>query len=183
MLIAQQKQQENIAEYIIYMYQIEDLIRACNFDIERIIETVVRPQLPDESFLPQYRTWYEGLIREMKSQRIEKQGHLLDLKEVLVELTYLHTTLLNVTKDVKYQGVYDHAIKYLDEFKEKSNLQDRSHLEIAFHALYMKLLLKLQKKEISSETEEAFDAMRVMIAYLSRAYHQMKSGNFDFLNN
>lgn len=183
MLIAQQKKQENIAEYIIYMYQIEDLIRACQFDVDRIIETVVRPQLPDESFIPQYRNWYEGLIREMKSQGIQQKGHLLDLKEVLVELSYLHNTLLNVTKDVKYQGVYDRAIKYLDEFKEKSDLRDLSHLEIAFNAMYMKLLLKLQKKEISDETEEAFDSMRMMIAYLSRAYHQMKSGNFDFLQN
>jgi hypothetical protein len=47
----------------------------------------------------------------------------------------------------------------------------------------MKLLLKLQKKEISPETEEAFDAMRVMLAYLSRGYHKMKSGDLDFLQN
>ena len=47
----------------------------------------------------------------------------------------------------------------------------------------MKLLLRLKKQEISAETEEAFDAMRVMIAYLSRAYHQMKNGSMDFMNN
>jgi hypothetical protein len=47
----------------------------------------------------------------------------------------------------------------------------------------MKLLLKLQKKEISAETEEAFDSMRVMLAYLARTYHQMKSGELNFFNN
>jgi hypothetical protein len=47
----------------------------------------------------------------------------------------------------------------------------------------MKLLLRLQKKEISAETEEAFDSMRIMLAYLSRGYHKMKSGDLDFLKN
>lgn len=183
MLNAEKRKQENIAEYMIYMYQIEDLIRACSFDIELIMESIVRPQLPDDSFAGQYRAWYEGLIRDMKNQRIDKVGHLMDLREILMEISYLHTTLLNVTQDEKYRGVYERATPYIEEFKEKSNLKDKNQIEIAFHALYMKLLLRLQKKEISSETEEAFDAMRVMLAYLSRAYHKMKSGDLDFLKN
>jgi hypothetical protein len=183
MLIARQKLNENIAEYVLYMYQIEDLIRAYQFDLEAIIENFVRPQLPDGSFIEQYREWYRGLISQMKSQRIEKQGHLHDLKDILVEMSYLHNTLLNMANDQKYRAVFQAATPYIEEFKERSNLKDKNHIEIIFHALYMKLLLKLQKKEISAETEEAFDAMRVMIAYLARTYHQMKSGNFDFLNN
>jgi hypothetical protein len=47
----------------------------------------------------------------------------------------------------------------------------------------MKLLLKLQKKEISQETEEAFDAMRILLAYLTRSYHQMKGGEGQYWNN
>lgn len=183
MLIARQKKQENIAEYILYMYQIEDLIRSMNFDLDLIMEKVVKPQLPDESFLGEYKRWYSGLINDMKDQRIQKAGHLVELREILVELSYLHNTLLNATQDGKYKGVVDRAIPYIEEFKAKSNLKDKNHIEIAFHAMYMKLLLRLQKKEISSETEEAFDAMRMFIAYLSRAYNKMKAGDMDFLNN
>lgn len=183
MLIARQKLNENIAEYVLYMYQIEDLIRAYQFDLEAIIENFVRPQLPDNSFIEQYREWYRDLIAQMKSQRIEKQGHLHDLRDILVEMSYLHNTLLNMANDQKYRTVFEAATPYIEEFKERSNLKDKNHIEIIFHALYMKLLLKLQKKEISAETEEAFDAMRVMIAYLGRTYHQMKSGNLNFLNN
>ena len=47
----------------------------------------------------------------------------------------------------------------------------------------MKLLLKIQKKDISPASEEAFDTMRMMLAYLSRAYVKMKEGDLDFLNN
>lgn len=183
MLIAQQKKQENIAEYILYMYQVEDIIRAYNFDLLEIIENFVRPQLPDESFLNQYKEWYADLIRQMKLKRIEKSGHINELNEVVLELSYLHNTLLNLANDQKYKGLMEHANSYIEEFKQKSNLKDKNHIEVIFAALYMKLLLRLQKKEISAESEEAFDAMRAMIAYLSRAYHQMKAGTLDFLNN
>lgn len=183
MFIAQQKLNENIAEYILYMYQVEDVIRGFNFDLDRIMNEYVSLQLPDASFHSQYRAWYQDLIMQMQSQKIEKGGHLFLIQEVLIELSYLHNTLLNMANDIRYKELYDAAIPHIESFKEKSNLKDKNHIEIVFHALYMKLLLKLQKKEISSETEESFDAMRILAAYLSRAYHQMKNGTLNFFNN
>lgn len=183
MLIAQQKFKENIAEYIIYMYQIEDIVRSFNFDLDSIMNNFVRPQLPDESFVPSYEKWYKKIIANMQMQRIEKVGHLAELNEVMVELSYLHNTLINQAKDSKYVSVFEAALPNIDAFKTKSNLKEKNEIEIAFHALYMKLLMRLQKKEISAESEQAFDSMRLMLAYLGRAYHQMKSGNLDFLKN
>ena len=183
MRIAQQKIKENIAEYILYMYQIEDLIRGFQFDLDRIMEEFVRPQLPDESYLPSYRAWYQGLIQDMKSERIVEAGHRMELQEIMVELSYLHNSLLSVVNDEKYQKLYETAIPFIDDLKEKSNLQEKNQIEICFHGLYMKLLLRLQSKEISSETEEAFDSMRIILAYLSRAYHQMKNGEGQYWNN
>jgi hypothetical protein len=183
MLIAQQKLKENIAEYILYMYQIEDVVRAYQFNLEDIIEHYVRPHLPSESFLNTYRTWYTNIIQEMTRRGLEKSGHLAELNDIMVELSYLHNTLLNMTKDEKYIALFDRALPFLNEFKEKSNLKDKNEVELAFHALYMKLLLKIQKKEISAESEEAFDAMRIQLAYLAKAYLQMKNGTFNFVNN
>jgi hypothetical protein len=183
MLVARQKINENIAEYVLYMFQIEDLIRAYDFDLEAIIDGYVRPQLPDSSFIEQYKEWYRDLIAQMKSQRIQKTGHLHDLKDIIVELSYLHNTLINISNDEKYKTLFTAATPFIDEFKEISNLKDKNAIEIVFHAMYMKLLLRLQKKEISAETEEAFDAMRILIAYLAKAYHDMKSGSMNFLNN
>jgi len=183
MFIAQQKKNENIAEYMLYMYQVEDVIRSYNLDVDRIISEFVRPQLPDQSFLDQYRTWYQSLVNEMQSERIVEAGHLMQLKEILVELSYLHNSLLNVLNDEKYKTLYDAAIPHIEEFREHSNLKDKNYIEICFHALYMKLLLRLQKKDISQETEESFDSMRILLAYLSRAYHQMKNGDGQYWNN
>jgi hypothetical protein len=180
MQVAQKKLNENIAEYVLYMYQIEDIIRAYQFDVDIILKNYVKPQLPDVSFINQYREWYKGLVTQMKNQKIEKNGHLVSTQEILIELSYLHNTMVSM-ENVKYSSLYSHAMNYIDEFKAKSNLKDKNHIEIAFHAMYMKLLLKIQKKEISPETEDAFDSMRIMLAYLSKSYHKMKSGDTDFL--
>lgn len=183
MLIARQKLQDNIAEYVLYMYQVEDVVRAYSFNLEAIIENYVRPQLVDSSFIGQYTEWYKGIINQMKNQQLEKVGHISDLNDVMVEISYLHNTLLNLTGDHKYKDLVERSTPYLEEFKAKSNLKDRNQIEILFGAMYMKLLLRLQKKEISAETEEAFDSMRIQLAYLSQAYHKMKRGDMDFLKN
>jgi hypothetical protein len=47
----------------------------------------------------------------------------------------------------------------------------------------MKLQLKMRKQEISAETEEAMDKLRIQLAYLAREYNRMKSGNWDFGQN
>lgn len=183
MLIARQKFSENIAEYVLYMFQIEDLIRAAQLDLDTIMHAYVIPQLPDPSYEEEYRVWYADLIKQMKLQRLEKGGHLHDLREILVELSYLHNTMISIASDKKYREAFDHALTYINEFKERSNLKDKNEIEVCFHALYMKLLLRLQKKEISKESEEAFDAMRVLLAYLAKYYHKMKKGDLDFLQN
>ena len=41
MFISKQLKQQNIAEYLIYMWQVEDLIRAHGCDLERIRESLV----------------------------------------------------------------------------------------------------------------------------------------------
>ena len=41
MLIAQQKQKENIIEYLLYMWQLEDILRATNFDIKQIEKLII----------------------------------------------------------------------------------------------------------------------------------------------
>jgi hypothetical protein len=183
MLIAQQKQKENIAEYIIYMYQMEDIVRAFQFDLDKIVQYIVQPAVNNDQELNENKKWFEDLIRQMKAQRLEQQGHLADIQDVVIELSYLHNTLLTVYNDEKYKTLNEQGATTIDEFKSKSNLKDKNNIEILLHAMYMKLLMRLKKQEISSETEEAFDTMRIQLAYLVKAYHQMKNGTLSYLQN
>ena len=47
MKIAQQLKAKNIAEYLIYMWQVEDLIRANECDIDKIRENIIS-RYPEE---------------------------------------------------------------------------------------------------------------------------------------
>lgn len=179
MILIEEKKQTNIAEYIILMYQTEDLMRAYNFDLARIKRDIILPQTPSESIVPSVEAWYADLISEMKKRGLEKQGHTHAVQEVIAEIIYLHNTLLTIVKDEKYKNLHNHAVKNIEAFREKSDLEQMHPVDVCFHALYMKLLMRLQKQEISAETEHAFDSMRILVAYLAKAYHNMKAGNMD----
>jgi hypothetical protein len=183
MLPAHRKLQENIAEYVIYMFQIEDIVRAFDLNIDRLMQEFVEPQLNDAALIEEYRKWYEELIKDMKVQRIEKSGHLHELKEILVELSYLHNVMMNRAGDKRYKQIYEQALPSLNDLRERSNLKEKNDLELAFHGLYMKLLMRLQRREISEATEKAFESMSAMLGYLAGAYKKMKNGDLDFLNN
>jgi len=179
MFVAQQKEQNNIAEYIIYMYQLEDLIRAYKFDIDTIREKIIQPQVKSASLEAEAVKWYEDIIEEMKSRNLERKGHLHRIGEVITELIYLHNTLKDVVEDQKYLDLLNAAEDNIEAFRGKSDLKELHLVEVCFQALYMKLLLKLQGKEIAAESENAFDTMRILLAYLTKGYHQMKKGDMS----
>ena len=178
MLVAKKKEQENIAEYILYLFQIEDIVRSFKFNLDDIIEIFVAPNLPDSSFTGQYRKWYQDIITEMKSTNLQNRGHLDRVMEVIRELAFLHNTLLSINESNKYRNLCESASCFIPEFRAKSGMKNNHDVEVIIHAMYMKLQLRIRGKEITAETEEAFDAMRIQMAFLVREYHKMKSGDY-----
>ena len=69
MITASQKKRENIAEYLLYMWQIEDLIRANGLDIDKIQENIIDryTSLSDQQ-KKEMREWYESLIDMMRRE-------------------------------------------------------------------------------------------------------------------
>jgi hypothetical protein len=167
----------------LYLFQIEDIVRSLNFDIEKIMESVVKPNLPDTSFEAQYRSWYEEIIREMKRSSLEKKGHLDRVMEVMKELLFLHNTLFAIQGESKYKQLCTNSSSFIGEFREKASMKNQHDVEILIHAMHMKLQFRLRKKEITQETEEALDTMRIQLAFLVREYHKMKSGDYSSMQN
>ena len=58
MLTATQKRKENIIEFLLYMYQIEEIVRGFSCDIEKIKASWIPSVLPNPSFKTQYEHWY-----------------------------------------------------------------------------------------------------------------------------
>lgn len=183
MLIAKRTKESNIAEHVIYMFQIEDLIRANNFDIDTIVGTLLAPQIKDEKLLAEYKAWYQELIKRMKIEGIKEKGHSSEINETLMELLMLHNTLINIINDKKYKAAFENALPSLKDFQQKSNDPNLNLVELGFNALYSKIILKLKGQSFSSATEDAFKSISEMLGYLAAYYTKMKKGELDYTKN
>ncbi len=77
MLIALVKKEENIVEYVLYMWQIEDILRANNMEISSIEKLVISQYNVEADTQLAIRDWYIDLISKMKEQGKVNKGHLL----------------------------------------------------------------------------------------------------------
>lgn len=171
MYIASQKYKENIAEYLLYMWQIEDIIRANGLDIERIKKNVIDRFNLDPAREKEMTEWYESLIDMMRREGVEKEGHLQLNKNVIIQLTDLHLALLKDPRFPEYTAEFYKTLPYIVELRAKAGENPAGEIETCFNALYGMLMLRLQSKEISPETQNAITQISRFIARLTKDYH------------
>ncbi len=178
MFIAREKKKDNIAEYILYMWQVEDLLRALGLDMEQVDKHIVAGFGADEQTAREIHDWYDNIIAIMKHEKVEARGHIQVLKNTVDELTELHFFLLHRAHDPRYYQIVTMAAGNLIEFRQRAGVgDDVSDVELALNGLYGHLLLRLQKKEINPATAAAMESFSKMLAYLSARYKQMEEEN------
>lgn len=166
MKIASQKRKENIAEYLLYMWQIEDIIRANDLDIDKIRHNVIDRFGLDEAQSREMTEWYESLIDMMRREGVEKKGHLQINKNVIIQLVDLHLALLKDPKFQDYTAEFYKTLPYIVELRAKAGEEKAGEIETCFNALYGMLMLRLQGKEISPDTQNAIKQISRFIAVL-----------------
>lgn len=171
MKIASQKRKENIAEYLLYMWQIEDLIRANNLDIDRIKENIIDRTSLDEAQRKEVTEWYESLIDMMRREGVEKKGHLQLNKNVIIQLVELHQALLKDPRFESYTAEFYKTLPYIVELRSKAGEDKAGEIETCFNALYGMLMLRLQSKEVTPDTEAAVKQISRFIALLAKDFH------------
>lgn len=179
MLVAKKLKEENIAEYLIYMWQIEDLIRANGLDIDKIEETIISRFDQPEDVKLEIREWYENLIDMMRREDVAEKGHLIINKNVISNLTDLHLRLLKSAVDTDYTTAYYKTLPFIVELRAKSSEKDIPELETCFSALYGFLLMRIQQKAISGETQAAIAQIGSFIRLLVQKYEADKRGQLD----
>ena len=180
MFISKQLKENNIAEYLIYMWQVEDMIRANGCDIEKIKKNIVEAYPLTEEQKVELTQWYIDLIEMMRRENVMEKDHLQINKNIITWLTDLHLQLLRSSKFPYYSAAYYKALPYIVELRAKGANKEEPELETCFEALYGILLLKLQKKEISEETKKAQQAISGLLAMLSHYYIEDKKGELEF---
>ena len=173
MITASAKKRENIAEYLLYMWQIEDLIRANNLDMEKIENNIIAKYTGlSEEQRKEMRDWYESLIDMMRREDVVDAGHLQLNKNVLIDLNNLHRQLLGNSKFSQYSAEYYKTLPYIVEIRAKAGENKKDELESCFDALYGILMLRLQGKDISPETLGAATQISRFLAMLAGYYKQ-----------
>ena len=139
----------NIAEYILYLWQMEDYLRAF-------------PENADAT--PELHELNEMMHRE----GIVEGGHLALANNALAELEELHRSLLN--EDALYRAAVIRLTPQLNLLKAKTDRPTMSDVEACLVLLYQIMMLRLQKREITQETAGVQKQATEVLRFLSQQY-------------
>ncbi|MFM7234031.1 MAG: DUF4924 family protein [Flavobacteriales bacterium] len=182
MSLAARKIKENISEYIIFLWQMEDLLRAVKFDTESLDEFITS-YTPDSAAFESERKWFAALASSMRKDGVEQRGHVSEIHELIFELNYLHNTLMNIVRDASYIETYHQAQPNIKEYLSRTDGKSTNDVEVCLTALYGLMVLRLKKEPISNETEQAMRTFSNLLGKLSHHYRLMKQGEFNFSLN
>ncbi len=177
MIIAQQKKKENIIEYILYMWQVEELIRANKLDMNLIDQNIISGYNQSADMILEIRDWWANLVEMMKLEQKEVKGHLQININTVFDVNQLHQRLLNAPNEVAYKHNFQKIVPFLKEFDEKSGKALRNDVDICLTALYTTFILKMKKEKISEGTLNAVKAIGEFLPFLAKKYKEEQEGD------
>lgn len=180
MFIAQKLKKQNIIEYLLYMWQIEDLIRALGLDMDKINQRIVEPYPVSSDEKKRLYEWFESLIDMMRAENVQEKGHLQLNKNVIIQLNDFHGEFMKSGHDASYNAKFYQILPTLSQLRIKQTDADISDIELCFVFLYGIMVLWLNKKEISPDTQNAQAEISEFLALLNKYYQQYISGELNF---
>ncbi|MBP8757714.1 MAG: DUF4924 family protein [Prevotella sp.] len=183
MFIAKELRKKSIAEYLLYMWQIEDIIRAMGCSLPLIRKAYVSKftDYTDEQ-KEEELDWFGNLVRMINEEGKREQGHL-DINTIVVkDMADLHNRLLKSDKFPIYNAEYYKVLPFIVELRNRGD-KDVNEIETCLDALYGIMMLRMQKKEITPETEHAIKEISNFIGLLSDYYIKEESEGLDFGEN
>ncbi|MFA5046573.1 MAG: DUF4924 family protein [Paludibacter sp.] len=180
MFIAQKLKKENICEYLLYMWQVEDLIRAFKLDLGAINERIIASYPVTDAERKTLYEWYESLIEMMRLENVQENGHLQLNKNNILELDELHSQILRSGKDAGYNAKFYHVLPFISQLRTQQSDTQISDIELCFNFQYGIMLLRMKKAEITPETLQAQTEISKFMVLLARNYQLYQAGELDF---
>lgn len=180
MFIAKELRKTSIAEYLLYMWQIEDMIRAMGCSLPLIKKAYVS-KFTDytEDQKEEELDWFGNLVRMLNEEGKREQGHL-DINTIVVkDMVDLHNRMLQSNKFPIYSAEYYKVLPFIVELRNRGD-KDVNEIETCLDALYGIMMLRMQKKEITPETEHAITEISTFIGLLSDYYIKDEKEGLDF---
>ena len=180
MYIAQELRKKSIAEYLLYMWQVEDLIRAYGCNLSKLRHEYLDKFECSAEEKEDLVDWYANLVRMLTQEGCREKGHLQINKIVASDMSELHARLLDNPQFPFYRSQYYKVLPYIVELRKRGSDKTESEVETCLDALYGVMLLRLQNKEISPDTNHAVNELSTLMGMLSDYYIKDKKGELKF---
>lgn len=179
MFIARKLKKQNVAEYLLYMWQVENLLRAFQLDIDKVNAGIISAYpVQNESERKELYDWYESLIEMMRAENVQENGHLQINKNVIIDLNDFHNLILKSGKVNDYNVTFFRILPFLNQLRMKSEA-GLSDVELCFNFQYGYMLLKMKKVAISEQTEQTQKEISRFMQVMSKAYKMYNEGELD----
>ena len=153
--IAQAKRRENIAEYILYLWQLEDLLRALQFSPEAIFSTLIAP----------------------RKDIAEEQKHVYLLW--YMDIDDLHLQLMKLPVGAHYRQTYAKLEPELPRLRAVVGNPGMNDTELCFRALYAAMLYRIKGEGDKQAVTDTLEYISPVIAELADMYGKVERGEID----
>lgn len=178
--IAQTKRRENIAEYILYLWQLEDLLRAMQFSPEAIFSTLIAPRQDlNEEQKPAFLIWYMDLANLLRQEGKEEKGHLEHTLHLIADLHNLHLQLMKLPVGEHYRQTVARLEPELPRLRAVIGNPGMSDTELCFRALYAAMLYRIKGEGEKTAVTDTLEFISPVIAELAGLYGKVERGEID----
>ncbi len=176
---AQRLRHENIAEYILYIWQLEDLIRALQFSPQAIYSQFVAPRT---QLSPQDQTtlleWYVQIGDLLQKEEKEEKGHIEHTLHLISDLHNLHLQLMKLPVGARYRALYAQLEEVIPDLRAviKNSVSDT---ELCFRALYATILYRIKGEGGKNAVNDTIEYVSPVIAELAQIFRKAENGEID----
>ena len=181
--IAQTKRRENIAEYILYLWQLEDLLRALQFSPEAVYSQLVAPrkELTEEQ-KSAHLMWYMELATLLRQEGKEEKGHLEHTLHLIADLHDLHLQLLKLPAGAHYRATFARLEPELPRLRAIVGNPGMSDTELSFRALYAAMLYRIKGEGDKSAVADTLEYISPVIGELAALHGRVERGELDLFS-
>ncbi|MFI3270472.1 MAG: DUF4924 family protein [Rikenellaceae bacterium] len=182
--ISRHLRSRNISEYILYLWQLEDLLRSLQFSPQAIYSQFIAPR---EELSPvrqqEIFMWYREMCELLESEGKRQSGHLEHTLHLIADLQDLHLRLLHLPIGARYRTLWVTLEEVLPDLRavlsEEETPAEISDIELCFRALYGAVLYKLKGENGRGAVEDTIAYISPVIAELSSTYGKVERGECD----
>lgn len=157
----------NVTEYLIHIYQAEELLREYNFDLGKLANEHLEGKEKEQA-------WYADLAATMESDGVKDSGHIASANAVAKELSEIHFHLLK--SDRTYRGHFDQAKLHINRHMAAHGGDLQNPIQMCLDGIFLFKHARANQQSVDEQALESMQAFNVLCSYLGYRYKAKHEG-------